>query len=58
MHTNVAAKEATQLEQFGFDSSVITEIAIFNFPIEARQQLIANSPIQFIKPFVKYLCSN
>ena len=55
--TNVAAKEATHLEQSGFDSSIITKITIFN-SIEARQQLIADSPIQFIKPFIKYLCSN
>ncbi|WP_176969783.1 hypothetical protein [Nitrosomonas sp. Nm33] len=37
IHMNVAAKEVAQLEQPGFDSSVIIKIAIFNL-IEARQQ--------------------
>ncbi len=54
---NLAAKEIAQLEQPGFDRSIITKIAIFNL-IEARQQFIADYQNQFTGLFIKFLCRN
>ncbi|WP_074664726.1 hypothetical protein [Nitrosomonas communis] len=52
-----ATKEVAQLEQSGFDRSVIIKIAIFT-SIESRQQLIANDQNQFTELFITLSCCN
>ncbi|WP_430228551.1 hypothetical protein [Nitrosomonas communis] len=52
-----ATKEVAQLEQSGFDRSVIIKIATFT-SIESRQQLIANYQNQFTELFITLSCCN